>query len=435
MSKLNNFSKITSDTIAEAIGQFGSPFYLYDEHLLKEKCREVLSMPNAYGLNVRFAMKANSGRSVLKIVDECGLMIDASSLNEAKRANLAGIDYSKITLTTQEVPEGEERKDLEEMMLRGLKYNVCSMRQLALAAPFARENKINLSIRVHPGVGGGESASRNTGDDYSCFGIHRTDFQAAVDFAKDSKIKFDKVHVHIGSGADPIMWQNNIDLELDIIERYFPDAETVCFGGGLKEARLPGEKCADVTALGEYAKLRITEFYEKTGRKLKMEIEPGTYVAANFGYAVTKIIDKKRTGENGLNFFITDGGMEINARPIMYGSSHPFYIISADGKLLYSDWLKEYEECDYEAVVVGRCCESGDSQCLDAEGRSFARKMSDASIGDIMVIGGTGAYCSSMTPFNYNSHTQIPEVLATESGELRVIRKRQTLLQILENEA
>jgi len=26
-------------------------------------------------------------------------------------------------------------------------------------------------------------------------------------------------------------------------------------------------------------------------------------------------------------------------------------------------------------------------------------------IGDYFIIGGAGAYCSSMTPFNYNSHT------------------------------
>jgi len=39
-----------------------------------------------------------------------------------------------------------------------------------------------------------------------------------------------------------------------------------------------------------------------------------------------------------------------------------------------------------------------------------------------------------MTPFNYNSHTQVPEVLLTADGNLELIRKRQTLEQLLENE-
>ena len=60
--------------------------------------------------------------------------------------------------------------------------------------------------------------------------------------------------------------------------------------------------------------------------------------------------------------------------------------------------------------------------------------MKEPNIGDIAAIGGVGAYCSSMSPFNYNSHTQIPEALYTKDGELRLIRKRQTLEQMLENE-
>jgi diaminopimelate decarboxylase len=60
--------------------------------------------------------------------------------------------------------------------------------------------------------------------------------------------------------------------------------------------------------------------------------------------------------------------------------------------------------------------------------------MAEPEIGDLAIIGGIGAYCSSMAPFNYNSHTQIPEVLLSSDGCLRLIRKRQTLDQMLANE-
>ena len=434
MRTLNDFTAITGEAIARAKRLFGSPIYLYDERLIAEKCAAALQMPHAYGLTVRFAMKANPNRAILRIIHGCGLGIDASSLNEAIRAHMAGIEYRDIILTTQEVPSGEERAALQRMMLEGLKYNVCSLRQLDLIGAFAAKHKIDLSIRVHPGVGSGESASRNTGDDYSCFGIHQRDIPEAVRIAAQMGVRFAQVHTHIGSGGDPDMWRQNIDLELDTLERDFPHASSISFGGGFCEVRMPGEKAADIEALGLYAKAQIEAFHHKTGRKLKMEIEPGTFITANAGYMVTEVLDKKSTGPSGFNFIVMDGGMELNARPLMYGSRHPFYVISKDGELLSSQFDAKFDAASYCAIPVGRCCESGDSQSLDEAGLTVPRAMAEPEIGDILVVGGVGAYCAAMSPYNYNSHTQAPEVLLTRDGQLKLIRKAQTLGQIVENE-
>jgi diaminopimelate decarboxylase len=434
MSRLNGFCTVDSGVIATAAKKFGTPFYLYDEGFLIEKCKAVLSMPNAYGLEARYAMKANSNKTILQIINDQGFQIDASSLNEAKRAALAGIPLERIMLTTQEVPEKQQRKDLEQMMLNGMKYNVCSLRQLHLIGDFAKKHGIDLAIRVHPGLGTGESASRNTGDDYSCFGVHLTDIEEALAYAQQKGIKFTKVHTHIGSGGNPEIWKQNVDLELNIIQKYFHDAKTVSFGGGLKEARMPDEHAADIIALGNYAKQQIEKFYQETGTKLSAEIEPGTFIAANLGYAVTKVVDKKKTGPKGLAFAVLDGGMDINCRPLMYGSRHPFYVISKKGVLLSSEYGEESKSVKRDMVVVGTCCESGDSQCLNNDGHNVPRVMAEPEIGDIVVVGGAGAYCSSMAPFNYNSHVQIPEVLYTSDGQLQLIRKRQTLKQMVANE-
>ncbi|MCL2820592.1 MAG: diaminopimelate decarboxylase [Oscillospiraceae bacterium] len=431
MNILNDFSKFNSEAAALAAETYGTPVYVYDEALILERCRECTEMPEAYGLIVRYAMKANSNRTLLKLITNAGLHLDASSLNEVVRAGLAGVAYDKIMLTTQEVHTGEDRKKLEDLLLSGLRYNACSLTQLHHIGGFAKANNIDVGIRVHPGIGSGESATRNTGDDYSCFGIHLSDLPAAHKFAAENGIKFKHIHVHIGSGADTKMWRQNIDLLLDIIENHFPDADTVCFGGGLKEARMPGEYAADVPLLGSYAKMQIEDFYKKTGRKLKMEIEPGTYITANAGYAVTRLIDKKKTARS--NFVITDGGMEINSRPLLYGSKHPVYIVSYDGTRVISSEFDEAKH-DFEAVVAGKCCESGDCQTLDMDGHAVARAMGEPKVDDLLIIGGVGAYCSSMSPYNYNSHPQAPEVLFTTKGKLELIRKRQTLEQMLENE-
>lgn len=433
--RLNSFSYINTQNIIEAKDKFGTPIYLYDEKLLIEKCKTVLSMPNAFGLNVRFAMKANSNKSILQIINNQGILLDASSLNEVRRAIIAGINPARIMLTTQEVPEYQDKKELEGLILRGLKYNVCSLRQLYLIGDFAEEYRPKLSIRIHPGIGSGESSTRNTGDKYSCFGIHLSNIEEALKYADSKNIIFTQVHVHIGSGADPEIWRQNIDRELSFIKKYFPHAKIVSFGGGLKEARMPYETEANIESLGLYAKQKIEEFNVQNNRKLKMEIEPGTYIVANSGYIITTVIDKKQTGDNGFNYIILDGGVEVNARPLMYGSQHPFYIISKEGKLLSSEFKKEsLNKFQQKMVIVGHCCESGDSQCLDSYGNIQPRKMADPETGDIVVIGGAGVYCSTMTPFNYNSYTQIPEVLLAVKGGLRLIRKKQSIEQLLINE-
>ena len=431
MTKLNDFSKIDSAVVAKAAAEFGTPFYLYDEDFIIKRCRDCLNMPNAYGLTVRYAMKANPNRSLLRIISRTGLQFDASSLNEVLRALLAGIPLEDIMLTTQEVYEGDDMAKLQELLLKGLKYNICSLHQLKLIGDFAKERFFDPGIRIHPGVGSGESATRNTGDDYSCFGVHLSDIEEALSYAWGKWIKFKHIHVHIGSGADLEMWRQNIDIELGIIGKYFTEAETVSFGGGLKEARMPDEKAADIIALGSYAQSQIESFKGTTKRKLKMEIEPGTFIVANAGYAVTRVMDKKRTSRS--DFVITNGGMEINSRPLLYGSRHPIYMVSGDGSKVVSTEFGGVSG-DYSAVIAGKCCESGDCQTLDMDGHTVPRSMVEPDVGDFALIGGAGAYCSAMAPFNYNSHTQVPEVLFTSSGELRLIRKRQTLEQMVENE-
>jgi diaminopimelate decarboxylase len=434
MNYLNNFSNINSEIILKARAEFGTPIYLYDEELIIKKCKSILSMPNAFGIRARYAMKANSNKTILQIITDQGINIDASSLNEVRRAEAAGIKPCCIMMTSQEVPEDDDRRELEELILRGLKYNVCSLRQLYLIGSFAKENNIELSVRLHPGIGSGESATRNTGDNYSCFGIHLTDLDEMLCYADQLGLKFTQVHVHIGSGGDPEMWRKNIDLELGLVEKNFPDVNIVSFGGGLKESRMPNEIAADINALGKYASDQINRFYKKTRRKIMMEIEPGTFIVANSGYVMTKVLDKKQTGPGGQRFLIVNGGMDVNTRPLLYGSKHPFYIISKNGQLLSSDFKDEPNNLLGEMVVVGTCCESGDSLCLDFHGNSIPRRMAEPEINDIVIVGGVGAYCSSMAPFNYNSHTQISEVILKTDGELKLIRRKQTLQQIMQNE-
>lgn len=429
MTTLTPFSGVTGEHIARAARTFGTPLYLYDQALIEAKCAAFLSMPHAFGLTVRYAMKANPNRSLLRLIHAQGIGIDASSLNEALRAELAGIPAGEIMLTSQEVPASTSQAELEGLLLRGMRYNICSLRQLERVGPLAKKYGLDLSIRVHPGEGTGESASRNTGDKYCCFGVHLKDLPRALELTQSWGLRFTQVHTHIGSGGDPEVWRRNVPRQLELVEKFFPDAQSVSFGGGMREARMPDETAEDLESLGTYAKACIEDFQRRTGRSLRMEVEPGTALVANAGFLVLTVLDKKDTED--LHFLIADGGMDVNSRPALYGSRHPFYMVQPDGAVLSS----EYGTLpDHRAILVGTCCESGDAQCLDETGHVLARPMGDAQVGDYAVVGGAGAYCAGMSLFNYNSHLQAPEVLLTPAGDLRLIRRRQTLAQVTENE-
>jgi len=433
--KLNPFAHATPLQLVEAIKRFGSPLYLYDEALIIERCQALLRMPNAFGLEVRYAMKANPSLALLQTIARQGLGADASSLNEAKRALRAGIPHDRIMLTTQDVPVAEDRAALELMLKAGMTYNICSQHQLELMLPFLRHNTAKIAIRINPGVGAGESITRNTGDKYSSFGLHLSQLDEFKNLLSKSGHRLEHVHAHIGSGGDPQVWRENIDRMLEIVESNFPDATIVNLGGGFKEARMPHEIAANIVDLGEYAKRRLTEFRDRTGRALRMAVEPGTFVVANAGYLVASVLDIKSSGPDGFQFLILNAGMEANTRPLLYGSEHPIYVVSSRGDLLSTEFdLDAGDQPLTESVVVGRCCESGDSQTIDGHGHVSPRRLTVPRVGDYVVVGGAGAYCSSMALVNYNSYLQAPEVMLHGDGSLSLIRKRQTFEQMVANE-
>ena len=96
---------LTDDDVREISREFGTPVFVYSQKVLEEQAQKALTMPNAYGLTVRYAMKANPNTSILRILDRQGVHIDASSNFEVERAVRAGISPERILLTSQQLPE------------------------------------------------------------------------------------------------------------------------------------------------------------------------------------------------------------------------------------------------------------------------------------------------------------------------------------------
>ena len=96
----------------------GTPLYAYSMEKLNENADACLAFPNAYGLTVRYAMKACPNGSILKLFHKKGIHIDASSGFEVRRAMANGIPAENISLSTQELPA-----DFAELVDMGVKVN------------------------------------------------------------------------------------------------------------------------------------------------------------------------------------------------------------------------------------------------------------------------------------------------------------------------
>jgi len=411
-----SLAALTTERANEVRRRFGTPCYVYDRAGLEASARRALAFPAPFGFTLRYAMKANPSRGVLTLFRDLGLHIDASSDYEVERALRAGFPPDTIQLTSQ-MPS----RRLAEFLGQGVVFNACSLYQLEEFGRLARGYAV--SVRMNPGLGSGSTNRTNTGGPASSFGIWHEYLGDVKTLAERHDVRITRLHSHIGSGTDPAVWKRATRMTLDLAAE-LPEVAVVNLGGGFKVGRMPGEPSVDLADVGTHVSQEILAFRERDGRALHLEIEPGTYLVAAAGLVVATCVDVVETGRDGYLFAKLDTGMTEVTRPSLYGAQHPIQVL-AEGREAA------------EVVFVGPCCESGDI-LTPAPGDPEAlapRRVPRPRIGDLVVVGGAGAYCAAMSTINYNSYPQAPEVMLESDGTLRLLRWRQPSGQIWANEA
>jgi len=189
------------------------------------------------------------------------------------------------------------------------------------------------------------------------------------------------------------------------------------FGGGIGVPYKPEEKPFDLEKFGKKASDFMRDFSKNYGRDLEFSFEPGKFLTAEAGYLLIKVTNRKETPL--YRFVGTDSGFNHLIRPILYGSYHNIINCSnSSGKT-------------EEVVIAGNICESGDVFTMGPDGPQ-PRKIPEAKIGDILAITHAGSYGFTMAS-NYNSRPRPAEVLV-EDGKARLIRKRETLEDLIANQ-
>lgn len=381
-----------SDTLRRLAQEHGTPLFVYSRRYLRERAEQLTGLDLPYGYTPRYAAKANTHPDIIRLFDEAGLHFDASSSYEAVELIEWGVAPEKISLSSQ-----QPAHNLAELIEQGVQYVATSMRQLELFAE-AAPSGTHVGLRINPGLGAGHNNRTTTGGANSSFGLWGAYLPDALAYAKAHQLVIDRLHIHIGSGADPKMWGAVMETALTIVEQ-MPEVTCLDIGGGFKIHRYSDEHEADMVVIADEFSQHLTQFAERTGRQLTLEVEPGTWLVGHAGVLLSSIVDIVDTGADGHTFLRLDTGMNDIIRPSMYGAQHAIEVLSGAAD------TEEY-------AVVGHNCETGDIITTapgDPEGIE-ARRMARARIGDVVAIYDAGAYCASFAAKGYNSFPDAEEV-------------------------
>jgi diaminopimelate decarboxylase len=139
-------------------------------------------------------------------------------------------------------------------------------------------------------------------------------------------------------------------------------------------------------------------------------LEPGRSLVSRAGVTLYTVGGVKRTSA-ATTFVTVDGGMSDNPRPAMYNARYTALLANRAGE----DPAEAY-------TVAGKHCESGDVLIERVELPAPQR-------GDLLAVPVTGAYTLAMSS-TYNAVPR-PAAVLVNGGEARVIRRRETVEDLL----
>jgi len=192
------------------------------------------------------------------------------------------------------------------------------------------------------------------------------------------------------------------DLVNELQEKLAIIFEFINIGGGIGIPYKPEQKTVNFFTVSEGIKKVLVK---KNNANLKLFMENGRMITGPYGYLVTTVLHKKDTYKKYIGL---DASMANLMRPGMYGAYHHITVLG-----------KENDRTNHQYDVTGSLCENNDKFAID-------RQLPEVEIGDLVVIHDTGAHGHAMG-FNYNGKLRSAELLLEEDGNVRLIRRAETL--------
>lgn len=409
--------------VTELKAEYGTPLYILDEQLVRQRCREYMDAFKASGLNfqVAYASKAFSVMAMVRLADEEGLSLDVVSDGELYTALQAGFPAERIHFHGNNKTAEEIEMAIDAKIGCFVVDNLVELNLLqAIAA--RKEVNVNILLRVTPGVEAHTHEYITTGQTDSKFGFdigNGSAYDAVKAAVSKKNLTLLGVHSHIGS---QIFETDGFQLAVERVagfarsvkEGLDVDFRVVNLGGGFGIRYIEGDTPLHVSeyvaAITDAVKTHFTGFYSALP---EIWVEPGRSIVGDAGTTLYTVGTNKDIP--GVRKYVAvDGGMTDNPRPALYQSKYEAILAN-----------RANEEATETVSIAGKCCESGDMLIWDVE-------LPKAESGDLLAVACTGAYNYSMAS-NYN-RLRRPALVFVQNGQSDLVVRRESYNDLVAND-
>jgi diaminopimelate decarboxylase len=397
--------------LVELARQHRTPLYVYDEATVRQRSSEYVAAMGSGG-QVLYSAKAFASPHFLRVVAEEGLGLDVVSAGELDLALRSGFPQDRIHF----LGNNKSREDLKAAYQAGAVIVIDGAHEFDLLSRVVPQGKRTpVMLRISPGVKPDTHDHISTGQLDSKFGfsIESGAARGAVEEAlRHPRLDLVGLHSHIGSqifalGAYKKAMEIMLDLLVELRDELKFVPRKLGAGGGLGIAYTHQDDPPTPRHFVETVRHALESGCASRGLKVpELVVEPGRSIAGPAGVALYTVGSIKDIP--GVRRYVAvDGGMGDNIRPKLYGARYEAVLASAPDRAP-----------DGKVTIAGKYCESTDILISDIE-------MPELKPGDILCVPAAGAYCLAMAS-NYNGMPR-PEVLMVSDGAARVMRRRETL--------
>jgi diaminopimelate decarboxylase len=383
--------------------EHGTPLVVYDEATLRAQAQAYRdAAPDAF---VVYGTKAFPSLALLRLFAEEGLGADVSTLGELEFALRAGLDGERL------IVHGNNKSDdeLRAAAAVGAPVVLDSVEEVARAAAAGVERVL---VRVTPGIEADTHEAVRTAHHGSKFGLPPDDAIEALRAAPHAE----GIHVHVGS---QLLHLGAALMTVDWLATFAARAReelgwtprVVDLGGGLGVRHVPEEPRFAVDEFVRGLVGEVERAWHLQGLPApRLVLEPGRSLVARAGVTLYSVGTVKRASA-ATTYVSVDGGMSDNPRPALYGARYTALLAN-----------RAEEEAIEAYAVAGKHCESGDVLIERVE-------LPEPQRGDVLAVPVTGAYTLAMSS-SYNAVPR-PAAVLVRDGEARVIRRRETIDDLL----
>ena len=396
--------------------EFGTPLCVFDEADIRSQCTAFKQeFSRCYpDTIVCYSAKAFTTRAMLKLVKEEGLDLDVVTGGELEIARSVEFPMGRIHFPGN----NKSAEELEIAVSSGIGHIVVdNLHELGMLIDIAGGRRVNILLRLTPGIDLHTHKYNTTGTADSKFGLPRDRWDEAVaTVLGNPNLNFDGLHFHLGSGIfemEPYLKAIEVTLEYAAViqKRNSFEIRSLSIGGGFGVGYTVDDSPPTISAWAETTSNEILNRCRDYGiNPPQLIIEPGRAIVGRAGITLYRVgVIKDIPGIR--RFVCVDGGMGDNIRPPMYG---------AHLEALVANRMSAVET--NKVTIAGKYCESGDILIRDIN-------MPDIAAGDILAVAGSGAYAIPLQS-NYNS-TFRPAIVFVRDGKPRLVRRRETLEDLI----